>query len=119
MIELTKEQQEAYNRFIKARDNIRKNRIRQADVVQTVDIVGLNHPLFERNDAWLEYKEASEAWWKIEPAFRDRERMRMSRGCYGKQDSWSIKTESRRDMVDDVRDMMSYGSVKYSGGTDD
>jgi hypothetical protein len=111
MIDLSPEQKAAYARYIKARDYIKNNRIRQADVVQSVDIVGLNHPLFEQNDAWLEYKEASAAWWKIEPAFRDKERMRMSRGDYGRQDSWSIKTESRRDMVEEVKDMLSYGTV--------
>jgi hypothetical protein len=102
-MEFTQEQLEAYKRFITARDNIRKNRIRQADVVQTVDIVGLNHPLFEQNDAWLEYKEASEAWWKVEPAFRDKERMRMSRGDYGRQDSWDAPSEKISDLVQLVK----------------
>jgi hypothetical protein len=122
MIELSQEQKQAYDRYIKARDNIKRNRIRNADVVQTVDIAGMNHPLFEVNEPWLEYKEASEAWWKVEPAFRDEERMRMSRGDYGKQDSWSIKTGSRRDMVDDVQEMMAYGtfgSIDFFSGKDD
>jgi len=97
MIDLTDEQKKAYARFIRARDKVglvprsNKNKgswIRLADVQSTVDIEGMGHPLFERNDEWLEYKVASIAWWQVEPEFRDRERLRMSRGDYGKQDSW-------------------------------
>ena len=96
MITLTKEQQQAYDRFIRARDkvglvrtkaNAKNPYIPHSDVIQTVDVGGMNHPLFEQNDDWLEYKEASLAWWAIEPAFRDQQRMRMSRGDYGRQDS--------------------------------
>jgi hypothetical protein len=54
-------------------------------------VEGLNHPLFIVNDAWLEYKEAFQAWLDIEPTFRDKERMRASRGDYGKPDSWEDK----------------------------
>jgi len=94
-MDLTEEQQKAYDRFIKARDRVglgpRKPKgkwIRLADVQSCVDIAGLNHPLYEDNPAWHEYKQASLEWWAVEPAFRDAERMRMSRGDYGKQDSW-------------------------------
>jgi len=60
-----------------------------AEVVQTVDIAGFNHPFYEANELWLEYLEASMAWWKIEPAFRDQQRMRSSRGDYGAvSDNW-------------------------------
>jgi len=106
MIDLTDEQKKAYARFIRARDKVglvpraNKNKgawIRHADVQSTVDIEGIGHPLFERNDEWLEYKEASEAWWKIEPQFRKDERLHMSKGDYGKQDSW----EDRNNFVID------------------
>jgi hypothetical protein len=97
MIEFTEEQKAAYARFIKARDRIglvpraatRKGKwVRQADVQSTVDIAGYNHPFYEPNPIYQEYKEASAAWWAIEPQFRKDERMRMTRGDYGKQDSW-------------------------------
>ena len=97
MIDLTEEQQRAYKRFITARDWVglvrtqgysKRKWIRQADVVCTVDIAGMNHPLFEQNDDWLEYKEASLAWWAIEPKFRKDERMSAIRGDYGSSDSW-------------------------------
>jgi hypothetical protein len=51
----------------------------------------MNHPLFIVNDAWLEYKEAFQAWLDVEPAFRDRERLRATRGDYGKLDNWEEK----------------------------
>jgi hypothetical protein len=57
-------------------------------VIQTVDQDQLGHPLFEVNEEWLEYKEAFAAWLAVEPAFRHEERMRMSRGDYGVEDSW-------------------------------
>jgi hypothetical protein len=94
---LTEEQQRAYDRFIVARNKtgiVRtsgRNKIpwvRLAEVQSTVDIAGMNHPLFESNDIWLEYLEAFALWMQVEPKFRDEERMRMSRGDYGVQDSW-------------------------------
>ena len=106
MIELTEEQQRAYKRFITARDKVgivrtqgysKRKWVRQADVVCTVDITGMNHPLFEQNDDWLEYKEASLAWWAIEPEFRKTERMSAIRGDYGSSDSWDEGSISIRD----------------------
>lgn len=94
MIELNKEQQKAYNRFIQARNRIRnpKNKwIRCSDYTCTVDIVGLNHPLFEVNEEYQEYKEAFSEWLKVEPEFRKAERMSMIRGDYDTQDSWKDK----------------------------
>lgn len=96
MIDLTPEQQRAYARYITARDKVglvkSKNRSKKwiplSDVTSTVDIAGMNHPVFEVNDDWLEYKEAFMAWMAIEPKFRDQERLRMTRGDYGTQDSW-------------------------------
>jgi len=98
MIELNDEQKKAYERYIRARRRITKfEYIPHSDVLRTVDVEGLNHPLFEQNDLYLEYKEASLAWWKIEPQFRHEERMRMSRGDYGSQDSW----EERGSYIND------------------
>jgi hypothetical protein len=57
----------------------------------------MNHPLFEQNDDWLEYKEASLAWWAIEPEFRKTERMSAIRGDYGSSDSWDEGSISIRD----------------------
>ena len=100
MIELTQEQQRAYDRFIRARDRVRIGQygkrlkgdwIPLSDVIRTVDVAGLNHPLFEQNDDWLEYKEASAAWWAIEPEFRKTARMSMIRGDYGDTDNWREK----------------------------
>jgi len=99
-LQLTPEQRKAYDRYIRCRDRMRlvptkENRafpfIPQSDTAGCVDVEGLNHPLFIVNDAWLEYKEAFQAWLDIEPAFRDQERLRASRGDYGKPDNWEEK----------------------------
>lgn len=96
-MDLTPEQQKAYQRFIRARDkvklvktsgNYRQKYIPHRDYLDSVHITGLNHPLFVFNDDWLEYKEASAAWWAIEPEFRNVERLRATRGDYGSQDDW-------------------------------
>jgi len=98
MIELSDEQKRAYDRYIKARRRITKfEYIPHSEVLRTVDIEGMNHPLFEQNDFYLEYKEASSAWWAIEPEFRKTERMRMSRGDYGTQDSWEERSPNITD----------------------
>ena len=94
MIELNKEQQRAYDRFIQARNRIRNPKgkwIRLSDYTCTVDVVGLNHPLFEVNEEYQEYKEAFSEWLKVEPEFRKAERMSMIRGDYDTQDSWKDK----------------------------
>ena len=92
-MELTLEQKRAYDKYIKARDKVglvkRKGEwVRLADVKECVDVDGLNHPMYVQNDAWLEYKEAFLAWLQVEPQFREKERMRMTRGDYGVQDNW-------------------------------
>ena len=106
MSEWTVEQAKAYERFIKARDKVglvrtqgysKRKWVRQADVVCTVDIAGMNHPLFEQNDDWLEYKEASLLWWAVEPEFRKAERMSAIRGDYGASDNWEEGTPRVRD----------------------
>lgn len=107
-IKSTQEQTRAYERFIRARDNVSLGQYRRyntkgwqptSDVVQTVEVAGLNHPLFEENDAWLEYKEASLAWWAIEPQYRKDERMSSIRGDYGgKSDNWDTKQRSVKEI---------------------
>ena len=108
MISLTQEQQRAYDRFIRARDRVRigtygkrlkGSRVPLSEVVCTVDITGFNHPFFERNDEWIEYLEASAAWWAIEPEFRKLERMSMIRGDYGEVDSWREKQHKVREIT--------------------
>jgi len=107
----TDEQKKAYERFIKARDRVglvpsaNRNKgkwIRQASVQSTVDIAGLNHPLYEGNPEWTEYLEASLDWWRVEPEFRKTERMRMTRGDYGKQDSWDERASHIPDSYNKI-----------------
>ena len=106
MIELSEEQKRAYQRYITARNKVglvrtagytKRAWIRTADVICTVDVAGMNHPLFEQNDDWLEYKEASSAWWAIEPEHRKTSRMSAIRGDYGVADSWEEGTTRTRD----------------------
>jgi len=107
MSNFTNEQTRAYLRFIKARNNVSLGQYRKyntnpwqptSDVVCSVDVTGLNHQLFEENEAWLEYKEASLAWWAIEPEYRKTERMSMIRGDYGDSDNWREKQPNIREI---------------------
>ena len=113
MIELTKEQKIAYARFIKARDRVglghkKPNKsyswVPLSDYSACVDVTGLNHPLFVQNEPWIEYKEAFMAWLAVEPAFRDVERMRMSRGDYGTQDNWDDRGSKVGDIVSKLKE---------------
>ena len=108
MNNFTKEQEQAYKRFIKARNSVALGQYRRynngawqptADVLCTVDIAGMNHPMFIENDDWIEYKEASLLWWAVEPAYRKTERMSMIRGDYGDTDSWRDKATNVREIV--------------------
>ena len=99
---MTEEQIRAYKRFIRARDRVKlvktKENFRNAyiphrDFTDSIHIAGLNHPLFVVNDEWIEYKEASSAWWAIEPRYRHEERLRATRGDYGDSDNWDEPTE--------------------------
>ena len=100
---MTPEQEMAYARFIRARDRIglvpsakpkKQAWVRQAHVIETVDVAGYNHPFYTENEPFLEYLEASAAWWAIEPPERDQERMRSSRGDYGNvSDNWDVAKE--------------------------
>jgi hypothetical protein len=105
MIKFTEEQQRAYDRFIKARNKMglvrtkdfTKNPHIPAREYTTVDTMGLNHPLFERNDEWFEYLEASRLWRAVEPEFRKTERLSAIRGDYGASDSWNEEAPRVRD----------------------
>lgn len=103
---MTEEQVRAYRRFIRARDrvklvktseNYRNKYIPHRDFLDSIHITDLNHPLFIVNDDWVEYKEASAAWWAIEPRFRHEERLRATRGDYGDSDNWEEPSD-----VDDL-----------------
>jgi len=109
----TEEQLKVYRRFIEARNKVgivrakgfTKNPwVRFADVTSTVDIAGQNHPLFEQNDEWLEYKAASQAWWAIEPEFRKQERMSSIRGDYGHSDNWEEAMPATRDTFSVIKE---------------
>lgn len=105
MIQLSAEQQKAYDRFIKARNNVglvrTKGYAKRAYIPQrqytTVDVENSNHPMFERNDDWFEYLEASSQWWAIEPEHRKTNRMSAIRGDYGTADSWDESAPRMRD----------------------
>lgn len=112
MIELNDEQKIAYARFIRARDKVglmksfkrtKTKWIPHRDYLESVKEDGRATPLFATNEDWLEYKEASLAWWAIEPAFREQERMRMSRGDYGVQDSWEDEKQSVADIFSELK----------------
>jgi hypothetical protein len=97
---MTDEQQRAYGRFIRARNNVSLGQYRKfnkgewqptSEVLFTVEQTNLNHPMYVVNENWLEYLEASRDWWAIEPQFRKDERMSMIRGDFGSVDSWREK----------------------------
>ncbi len=69
---MNEEQKIAYGRFIKIRDKIRNSPvwIPPRDCLSTVDIVGMNHPLFEVNDLYIEYQQAFQDWLAVEPKER-------------------------------------------------
>jgi hypothetical protein len=110
LLVLSPQQQKAYDRFIAARNRVGLGRVKpnlnyswvpMRDYKSTVDVAGLNHPLFELNEEWLEYKEAFLAWLAIEPEFRHEERMRMTRGDYGIQDSWDDRSGTVQPQIKD------------------
>ena len=106
------EQTKAYQRFIKARDAIglvrvkgygKRTWIRQATHTP-VDVVGFNHPLYEVNEPFIEYLEASRDWWSIEPEYRKTERLSAIRGDYGASDSWNEETPRVHDVVKHIEE---------------
>jgi len=112
MIELSKEQKQAYDRFIRARDrvklvktraNLKYEWIPHRDYLDSEKNNGQHHPLFEPNLIWQEYKDASLAWWRVEPKFRNEERMRMSRGDYGHSDSWDDAPSGVKDVLSEIK----------------
>jgi hypothetical protein len=99
MIELNPEQTRAYNRYIMARDKRSKQWVRSSTISHTVDIVGLNHPLYVVNDEYVEYVEAFKQWLEVEPRFRNDERMRSSRGDFGvPSDNWEEKPSKVKEL---------------------
>ena len=110
MIELTKEQQLAYDRFIRIRNRMGYNKVAtqghipKSEVIQTVDITGLNHPLFQDNPLYQEYKAAFQAWLEIEPAFRKAERLSAIRGDYGQSDSWDDQEHGIKDTFSKLKE---------------
>jgi hypothetical protein len=106
---MNEQQKKAYARFITARDKVgivkrRGKWIPLKDVLECVDVVGLNHPLYVENDDWIEYKEAFAEWLRVEPPYRDENRMRMTRGDYGTQDSWEDKYSGVTDSYSKLKE---------------
>ena len=105
MISLNMEQQRAYDRWIRARNRMGYNKapnrgyVPKSEVVQTVDVAGLNHPMFEDNPIYREYVEALDDWVKVEPEFRKIERMSAIRGDYGASDTWEDGEHTVKDTV--------------------
>jgi len=111
LLQLTVEQVKAYERFITARNKVGIVRqkpagkwVRHADVIETVEVGGFNHPFYTQNDDWLEYKEAFSAWLAVEPEFRDEERLRSSRGDYGQSDNWDERKTKLRDVYSTLKE---------------
>ena len=115
LLKLTPEQQRAYDRFIRARNimgigrgariqsvsNPKPKWIPSSDYLTCVDVTGLNHPMFIVNDEYQEYKAAFSEWLKLEPQFRDAERMRASHGDYGLTDNWEEKQLKLKDIMEE------------------
>lgn len=104
---MSSNQQKAYERFIKARNQVHIGRygaitdspwVPLSDILCTVDIAGFNHPFFQENELWIEYKDAFAAWLEVEPEFRKEERMSMIRGDYGTVDSWKDKQNAIKEI---------------------
>ena len=99
-IELNPEQTKAYNRFILARDRVKNSKtwVRPCEISHCIDVVGLNHPLYVQNDAYIEYQEAFRAWLIVEPHFREKERMRAYKNDYVTQDNWGDKIDKVKEL---------------------
>ena len=107
---MNKEQQMAYDRFIRARNRMGYNRVSKqghipkSEVIQTVDISGLNHPLFEPNPLYQEYLDSFDAWLAVEPTFRKAERLSAIRGDYGQADSWDDQEHGVKDTFSKLKE---------------
>ena len=109
MIEFTEEQQKAWRRYMAAWDNVglgNKRRkgawIPQSDVLGSVKADGMHHPLFIPNEAWSEFKAASEHWKQVQPRHMHDERLRMTQGDYGTEDSWDTPAVNILDTYDQL-----------------
>jgi len=106
MVEYTEEQQKAWARYMAAWDNVGLGRKRkkgawipQSDVLGSVKSDGMLTPLFVPNE---ECKEASEHWKQVQPRHMHDERLRMTRGDYGLEDSWDAPNVSILDTYDQI-----------------
>jgi hypothetical protein len=98
MLELTPEQQKAYNRYITARNKVRRLKCRPSTISHCIDVAGLNHPVYVVNEDYVEYELAFKAWLKVEPLFRQVQRMSAIRGDYGTSDNWDEKPSRIKEL---------------------
>ena len=111
MIEFTEEQQRAWARYMAAWDNVGLGKKRKkgawiphSDVLGSVKSDGMLTPLFIPNEAWSEFKEASEHWKQVQPRHMHDERLRMTRGDYGVEDSWDAPNVSILDTYEQIEE---------------
>lgn len=104
------EQLKAWQRYIKAFKRVGFNKIHKdghvpkSEILKTVDVDSLNHPMFEPNPLWLEYVEAVTEWLKVEPPFRKSERMSAIKGDYGDCDDWEEEPQKIKDSYAKLKD---------------
>lgn len=109
MVKFNEEQQAAWKRYMAAWDRVGLGSKRtkaawvpQSDVLGSVKADGMPYPLFIPNEAWIEFKEASEHWKQVQPRHMHDERLRMTRGDYGIEDSWDTPATNILDTYDEM-----------------
>lgn len=109
MVKFNEEQQAAWKRYMTAWDRVGLGNKRtkaawvpQSDVLGSVKADGMPYPLFIPNEAWIEFKEASEHWKQVQPRHMHDERLRMTRGDYGLEDSWETPATNILDTYDEM-----------------
>lgn len=109
MVKFNEEQQAAWKRYMAAWDRVGLGNKRtkaawvpQSDVLGSVKADGMPYPLFIPNEAWIEFKEASEHWKQVQPRHMHDERLRMTRGDYGIEDSWETPATNILDTYDEM-----------------
>ena len=109
MVKFNEEQQAAWKRYMAAWDRVGLGNKRtkaawvpQSDVLGSVKADGMAYPLFIPNEAWIEFKEASEHWKQVQPRYMHDERLRMTRGDYGIEDSWDTPATNILDTYDEM-----------------
>ena len=104
---MTDEQLKAWERYIKMFKRVGFNKIHKeghvpkSEVLRTVDVEGMNHPMFEPNLIWLDYLEAVTEWHKVEPI---RPRMSAITGDYGDCDDWEDEPQKIKDSYAKLKD---------------